>query len=70
MGAAYLTGWMILLWLASLWRGRSLDLYSRRAIGWSMQASMTAQLVTDALMTAVWRRGRPQALLHHSDRGS
>ena len=29
-----------------------LDLYSRRAVGWSMQETMTAQLVTDALMMA------------------
>jgi putative transposase len=35
-----------------------------------MQASMTSQLVADALMMAVWRRGRPQELLHHSDQGS
>ena len=35
-----------------------------------MQTQMTSQLVTDALMMAVWRRGRPDALLHHSDRGS
>ena len=35
-----------------------------------MQASMTAQLVTDALMMAIWRRGKPTALLHHSDQGS
>jgi putative transposase len=47
-----------------------IDLYSRRVVGWSMQASMTAQLVADALIMAVWRRGRPDALLHHSDRGS
>ena len=38
--------------------------------GWSMKPEMTAQLVTDALMTALWRRGRAEALLHHSDRGS
>ena len=31
---------------------------------------MTAQLVTDALVMAVWRRGKPEALLHHSDQGS
>ena len=31
---------------------------------------MTAQFVTDALVMAIWRRGRPNALLHHSDRGS
>lgn len=47
-----------------------LDLYSRRIVGWSMQSSMTSQLVADALMMAVWRRGRPQELLHHSDQGS
>lgn len=47
-----------------------LDLYSRRIVGWSMQSSMTRQLVADALMMAVWRRGRPQELLHHSDQGS
>ena len=35
-----------------------------------MSAAMTAQFVTDALVMAIWRRGRPDALLHHSDRGS
>jgi putative transposase len=25
---------------------------------------MTAQLVTDALVMAIWRRGKPDALLH------
>jgi len=47
-----------------------LDLYSRRIVGWSMQESMTSQLVVDALMMSVWRRGKPVALLHHSDQGS
>ena len=47
-----------------------LDLFSRRIVGWSMSAAMTAQLVIDALMMALWRRGRPDALLHHSDQGS
>lgn len=46
------------------------DLYSRRIVGWSMQESMTSQLVVDALMMAVWRRGKPVALLHRSDQGS
>ena len=35
-----------------------------------MKAEMTAQLVADALMMAIWRRGKPDALLHHSDQGS
>jgi putative transposase len=39
-------------------------------VGWSMNAAMTAQLVTDALVMAIWRRGKPHSLLHHSDRGS
>ena len=30
-----------------------IDLFSRRVVGWSMQASMTAQLVTDALVMAI-----------------
>jgi len=47
-----------------------LDLFSRRVVGWSMQTAMTSQLVTDALLMAVWRRGPPDALLHHSDQGS
>jgi transposase InsO family protein len=47
-----------------------IDLFSRPVVGWSMSAAMTAQLVTDALGMAIWRRGKPDALLHHSDRGS
>jgi len=47
-----------------------IDLYSRRVVGWSMKAEMTAQLVTDALVMAIWRRGKPDVLLHHLDQGS
>jgi len=47
-----------------------LDLCSRRVVGWSMQQTMTAQLVMDALLMAIFRRGRPRAVLHHSDQGS
>ncbi len=47
-----------------------LDLYARRVVGWSMHATMTAQLVTDALTMAVWRRAPRATLLHHSDQGS
>ena len=38
-----------------------LDLFSRRVVGWSMSAAMTAELVTDALVMAIWRRGRPES---------
>ena len=36
-----------------------IDLFSRRVVGWSMRAAMTAQLVTDALVMAIWRRVNP-----------
>lgn len=60
------------LWTAEGWLYVAvvLDLYSRKVVGWSMSAQMTAQLVTDALMMAIWRRGKPLELLHHSDQGS
>jgi putative transposase len=60
------------IWTAEGWLyvAAVLDLYSRRIVGWSMHDSMTSQLVADALMMAVWRRGKPVALLHHSDQGS
>src|SRR5260221_11590332 len=55
-------GW---LYLATV-----IDLYSRKVVGWSIQATMTKQLVCDALMMALWRRGFPKGVLFHSDRGS
>jgi putative transposase len=60
------------IWTAEGWlyAAAVIDLFSRRVVGWSMGATMTAQLVTDALMMAIWRRGKPDALLHHSDQGS
>ncbi|MGY3292109.1 transposase InsO family protein [Bradyrhizobium sp. LM3.6] len=60
------------VWTAEGWLyvAAVVDLFSRRVVGWSMSTAMTAQLVTDALVMAIWRRGKPDALLHHSDRGS
>jgi len=60
------------IWTAEGWlyAAAVIDLFSRRVVGWSMSTTMTAQRVTDALIMAIWRRGRPDALLHHSDRGS
>jgi putative transposase len=60
------------IWTAEGWLyvAAVIDLFSRRVVGWSMSATMTAQFVTDALIMAIWRRGAPHALLHHSDQGS
>jgi putative transposase len=51
-----------------LYAAAVLDLFSRRIVGWSMKARMTADLVTDALVMAIWRRRPDPELLHHSDR--
>jgi putative transposase len=60
------------IWTAEGWLyvAAVVDLFSRRVVGWSMSATMTTQFVADALMMAVWRRGKPNAVMHHSDRGS
>jgi len=47
-----------------------LDLFNREVVGWSIKSRMTADLVTDAL-TMAWFRRRPMpGALCHSDRGS
>lgn len=60
------------VWTAEGWLyvAAVLDLFSRRIVGWSMKPERDASLVMDALMMALWRRGRPTTLLHHSDQGS
>ena len=45
------------------------DLFSRRIVGWSMQASLDRWLVVNALKTALCQRRPGADLLHHSDRG-
>jgi putative transposase len=47
-----------------------LELYSRRVLGWAIAERMTAALVCDALMMALWRRRMPKDVIVHSDRGS
>lgn len=49
------------------------DLFSRRVVGWSMDATMTSRLVVDALEMALAARPRGSSssgLVAHSDRGS
>lgn len=47
-----------------------LDLFSRGVIGLAMNERMTAKLVCDALEMAIFRRGKPNGVIVHSDRGS
>jgi transposase InsO family protein len=60
-----------------LWTGEGwlylavvLDLFSRRVVGWCMQASLDRSIVLNALQAAVCLRHPQAGLLHHSDRGS
>lgn len=46
-----------------------LDLCSRSVIGWAMGPRLTADLATQALTMALWRRKPAPGLTHHSDRG-
>jgi putative transposase len=55
-------GW---LYLAAI-----LDLYSRMVIGWAMGNVNNSALVKDALTMAVWRRGKREQIIVHSDQGS
>jgi putative transposase len=47
-----------------------LDACSRRIVGWAMANHLRAELVTEALEMALWRRDPAGRLIHHSDRGS
>jgi transposase InsO family protein len=67
------------LWLADvtyvptaegfLYLAAVLDVFSRRIVGWAMQARLGSQLVLAALAMAYAQR-RPQQVIHHSDHGS
>lgn len=47
-----------------------LDLFSRRLVGWAMDAHMPDELTQKALEMAILQRKPPAQLLHHSDQGS
>lgn len=48
----------------------TMDLFSRRVVGWSMAPTMHAKVVVDALQMAIDRRRPESGLVHHSDRGT
>src|SRR5690606_19480662 len=47
-----------------------MDLFNREVVGWSLKPRMTADLVTDALTMAWFRRKPAGGVVFHSDRGS
>ena len=60
------------IWTASGWLylAAIMDLYSRKIVGYSLSARMTADLVCTALQVAIHTRNPPEGLIMHTDRGS
>ena len=68
------------LWVADITQVRAgagwlylavvLDVWSRRIVGWAMEARMPAELVGGALSMAISTRQPVGPVIHHSDRGS
>jgi len=46
-----------------------LDLYSRKVVGWALDATLSTALPMTALKMAIQRRRPRTGLMHHSDRG-
>jgi putative transposase len=55
-------------WAGFLYLGIVLDVWSRRIVGWAMEPHLRTELVLAALDMALAQR-RPEAVIHHSDRG-
>ena len=47
-----------------------LDLFSRQVVGWATRPTQHTDLVSQALLAAVWRRKPSPGLLLHSDQGT
>jgi putative transposase len=65
-------GHYVLLWTDEDWLYLAfvLDLFNREVVGWSLKPRITADLATDALTIAWFRRRPGPGVLLHSDRGS
>jgi len=53
-----------------LYLATTMDLFSRKIIGVSMDSHMNVDLVEKTLMSAIYRRSPEGEVIHHSDRGS
>jgi transposase InsO family protein len=57
-----LSGWLYL--------AVTIDLFSRKVVGWSTSSKIDTELVVQALQMAIRQRNPKDGLLHHSDQGS
>ncbi len=53
----------------TLYLAAVVDAFSRRVVGWAMEAHLRTELVLKALNMAIGQR-RPRGVIHHSDHGS
>lgn len=52
-----------------LYVAATMDLYSRKIVGWATAPHLRTSLVEEAILQAISSRGPKPGLLHHSDRG-
>jgi len=66
------TGDITYLWTKEGWVYLAvvMDIYSRKIVGWSIDSSLSAELVIRALLMAVLHRNPGRGIIFHSDRGS
>lgn len=66
------TGDITYLWTKEGWLYLAvlMDIYSRKIVGWSIDSSLSAELVIRALMMALVHRNPERGIIFHSDRGS
>lgn len=66
------TGDITYLWTKEGWLYLAvvMDIYSRKIVGWSIDSSLSAELVIRSLMMAVVHRNPERGIIFHSDRGS
>ena len=59
------------IWVKNKWvyLATVMDLFSRKIVGWAVDQSMTVDLIENALLMAVSRRGSHLSTILHSDRG-
>jgi len=56
-------------WSGFVYSAFVIDAYSRKIVGWRVSRSLRSDLALDALEQALYARGAPYGLVHHSDRG-
>jgi len=56
-------------WIGFVYVAFVIDVFSRSIVGWRASRSLRTDLALDALEQAIYMRGSPDGLVHHSDQG-